>query len=491
MTHYKAKKFYNDGLYEASIASYEQLLVLDPEDVNAHAGLRRSRIAWIAHSLLEVRFMRMAGNYHGSMDLLLDIYNKENQWKVFPVGAEAYTQEEETRHAQDAVALLVSQSLSQNYPLRAQNNLASYSSFFQGEEDKSFFDTLKQRVFLGAQAHCEYYKTQLSASMYYFSKFITQYCNVWSLTPVDMSEQLIAMQQQFYSSVWVANSAQGMPDQFETRVKKAFMDQLENTPWYHNEGLKSIDFTLSGSFNYEHKEVPKDLTHAYTVSIPYEVSWVEKKEEPSEPSKGIWAFLEVVVAVASIFTDSDRREVDNGNGTITVYETRYRQETRHTSYRATEHTEIFQTNLAMNAKMPASYLELSDVTNDRHSSISHGNNMPSVNLYPEAVNLIGPSEFLQRRINEQAKQFRQHLINDWDKAYCQAEADADDFEFQIFASTESVEQTLHNIENLFRCMEIRNEKSIPVELQNWFKSHIGMNYEQARLLMENRKPKEE
>ncbi|MDB2426188.1 hypothetical protein N9W41_01450, partial [bacterium] len=124
--HDKAQKHLTNESYDQAIGVYQDILRYDPKDRGALAGLTKARVGWIGKKLIQVRLLRLAGNHRKSLDLLLSIYSNENAWGVFPTGAAAFTQEEESHFAQKSIKFVVLKSLKKNKPLKAQFYLEKY-----------------------------------------------------------------------------------------------------------------------------------------------------------------------------------------------------------------------------------------------------------------------------------------------------------------------------------------------------------------------------
>src|SRR5262245_54526784 len=130
--HRQARDRMKAGSYEEAVALYDRILLEDPKDSEAAAERAKAREKYIDQKLLVVRRSRVGGNLQNSVDLLLEIVTKENEWHSFPGGAVAYTQDEESAEALKYVGHLVHAALSRDLPLRGYVLTTRYAPIFSG-----------------------------------------------------------------------------------------------------------------------------------------------------------------------------------------------------------------------------------------------------------------------------------------------------------------------------------------------------------------------
>lgn len=466
--HKRGEKYLEQGAYAEAISIYERILNTNPRDEEAGAGLRRARLGWISQKLLEVRFLRLAENHIKSLDLLLDIYEKEIGWSVFPIGPEAFTQEEETEFAQRGVSFEVGRSLNHAHPLRAQYLLNRYKIFFQTKNAKKELDSLRERTHEAGLSRCKEDYSTLTDEQYFYGTFIGNLCNVWGFESPGLEKQYASAKDLFYTAVEAESSAVGLPKTYESELNNIFLARLRNTPWYDKDSTKVLKLDLAGNFIYSHARKHVTLKHSYTVSVPYTVSWKEKKPSPQEIEAGKKTPLILRIATSVLDGGASRVTRDNGDGTVTVTETRYRDEPRQTDYNATEHTEEFSFALTAKGVLHSAGLELAQNASESVTSIEHNNRMPNIGLLPKKAELIGEVNWLNTQATKLADRYERTLIETWDDMYCGgAQYDAD---------------TGQEVEYLFRCLKIY--KSSPsIRYENWFEANIGLSIDETRAVV--------
>ena len=95
----QAKEQLEKKNYDEALLLYDRLVSEKPDDGEALEGRRKAREGVIDKNLIRVRLARMGKNYQESLELLREIALKEREWALYPSGAVAFTQAEETTEA--------------------------------------------------------------------------------------------------------------------------------------------------------------------------------------------------------------------------------------------------------------------------------------------------------------------------------------------------------------------------------------------------------
>ncbi|MCB0377531.1 MAG: hypothetical protein KDD33_03485 [Bdellovibrionales bacterium] len=467
----KARLHMQNESYSQAIEVYRQILESNANNAKAQIGLRKARIGWIGQQLINVRLMRLAGNLEKSHSLLLEVIEKENQWGHFPKGAVAFTQKEEAQVAQKRVKLEIQQALTVNRPLRAQFLIDKYESFFQGKKEKRSIQQLMEDTKILGNQQCQRMAQELADSQFYFGNFVRKICQVWSYHKPSLKRQVRFLRGELYGSIDLNSENLLLSrDQLE-RLQKNLTERLRQSPWFQAGSKKKLSLDFLGYVSYDHSSHQDKLKHAYTVSIPYQESHVQSVPSKNTLSaavgavQGVFALLDLVGAIAGgeSFQPSTY-SVANGDGTRTVYETKFRQEIREARYLATIHEESFVSDLELTGKIGAGSLKVEQKSRFRNSTVEHHNDMPDIGLRPERPKIIGEEVWTESQFDKLVLNFEGRLKEAWDQLYC--------------GSEERNSGDLDSVEAMFRCIHVRSDGP-PLAFDKWFHENMGLSFKET------------
>ena len=468
--HNSAKEFLEKKSYQDAINVYQEILESDSSDEKALIGLKKAQLGWISQKLIEVRLLRLSGNHNKSLNLLLEVYNRQNLWGVFPFGAVAFTQKEETQFARTSVIQVVNEALKENKPLRAQLYLDRYNSLFQPLKAQNQFKDLQLAVRKSGVKFCSRAYSALKTDQYYYGSFIKNLCQIWSHKNPNLKKQVMHIHGKLYSNVNIDFDIPNLPEPVAKNITDNFKASFKATPWYKESAKNSLNISLKGEYFYKHLKTDETLKHTYTVSVPYEKKYIKDKDyERDKPDflQAMDTVFTIANAVASLSGDykgSSSYEKDNHDGTVTVYKTKYYDETRVTSYSAIKHTEEFKGNILLKSTLWDDAIEISYDMEDRNISVEHNNNSPKIGLTPKKADLIGKNEWLHILTKPIVDRLNSHLVAAWDTKFCES-----DFDY---------ENTQQPIESMFRCLKVRKQ-NVPLNILSWFESVHGVSYNEA------------
>ncbi len=451
--------------YSEAMATFEKILARDSNDQEARHGLRRAQKGWIGKTLIKVRRLRMADNYEESLDLLLEVYENQNHWQVYPKGNVAFTQEEETLWARRSILRLVHESVRDKKPLRGQYYLNRYPIFFQGQVPKKLYKKMTDAIYQLAQRECRLQIRNLKSYQYFYGRFVERFCQQWNLPPPDLALLQEKFKKETYSRVALnIDKAHGFPKTFALDLESRLQNRFKDSPWYDSSSNRVLKLKFLGRYDYKHTTRPTTLTHTYTESIPFETSRIERKSTSSNNKKSDSSLVTalkvtgfILSAIAGDF--GSERRTDNGDGTVTVYETHYRDVTRSTDYSATAHLETFEAEMALQGRLNKWPVQLVRSEEGSHNSVSHQNNMSSIGLYPKSADLVGRDDWIQNERQHLSAEFGRSLKEHWRDQYCN---------LKRFNGQSSQQR-----EQAFRCMEVANSQT-PVGFRRWFKNKYGL-----------------
>ncbi|MDH5231896.1 MAG: tetratricopeptide repeat protein [Gammaproteobacteria bacterium] len=451
----QADRLARDGSYETAITIYQQILARDPQNSKVASSLRNAQLAWIDTKLIDVRFFRLANNLDQSLELLRKIYQKENQWKVFPIGAAASTQSEELELAQRSIIERVEISHRNQLPLQSKYYLQHYRLFFQSNQNRQQLQQLLAITQQQGEKQCAEFSLELTPQQLFYGKFVSTICRIWGLSPPSLEVQINSNQNLFYSSVKLDNRAHGLPYKYDQSLESLFSNQLQQTPWFSAGTRQAMQLEISGSFEYSYTSRQKSQTQSYVTSEPYDYTWVESQPEHDKSQNRL--------VPSHNQENKNRKIVDNKNGTISISETRFRDVTKFVDYDVTEHREFFDITLSVRGALEPLPIKLNIRETHRNNSVSHNNKLKAVGVSPQKAIIIGESVWLKQQADKLQNHFHEALVNTWDQRHCHAH-------------TWSHSQA-NELESMFRCIELKKEDP-PLIVNAWFEYNLGINYQQ-------------
>ncbi|MDA8794080.1 hypothetical protein N9N67_12595, partial [Bacteriovoracaceae bacterium] len=472
--HKQAKKHLADESYTEAMSVYKKILESNTNDEEATAGLREARTGWLNQKLVEVKFLRLSGDRQTSLELLYDLYQKENSWKLFLIGPSANYQKKEINFALIYISKLVSTALSEKKPLKAQFILDKYRNFYQSESAQVNYNSLQGQVKTSGIKQCRDLSSKLTKEQFYYGSFVAKFCNVWNLKKPNLLRQIRKIRGKLYSSIKLESMNSNLPPGHVKKLNEYLLKGLKKTPWYTKSGKNILKLSLDGKYKYTHSREEKSLKHSYLVSIPYTEERIEKKSVDDKKSN-FGAALELTSATVDLMTTlsggktDSSHTTDNGDGTVTVHETKYREEPREAKYIATEHTEVFNVSFSLTGLFNHESLEIFHDKSDWKSSIQNNNSMPEIGLKRTKADLIGKAYWFDQQSRVVADTLEIKLNDTWDSLYC---------------NDEFIDKKNNKlIESMFRCLKVRDD-DIPKEFENLFELSIGLTIHDANKVVD-------
>ncbi|HEX4926311.1 MAG TPA: hypothetical protein VFV50_19610 [Bdellovibrionales bacterium] len=465
--HKRAQTYFDAEDYEAAANTYQEILRGEPGNQDAQLGLRKSREKWIDQKLVQTRLLRMGGNATGAADLLAKIYVNEVAWDLFPKGAVAFTQEEESRLAAVAIAEDVRKAAREEKPVKAMWLLSKYRNFYQGER-KSLYGALERDTKAAGKAQCKALALTLKNDQFYYGQFVRRFCETWGEKAPTLAVQRSYVQNEMYGEPVIELELKGFSEAHRIFVANGLKEKWKTSPWFDPAGKKTFRLAVQGAYHYAHQERTETLTHAYSVKVPYTHEWIEAKtEQNSQQKSDVSAALDTAVTLISLFTNtpgSGRTVRDNGNGTVTVSETRYRDEPHTYEYAARRHSQKFGVSFEATGRLQDETVALSHEKRQEHQSIAHDNSMEEIGLFPRKPDLIPESQWIQLQAEELVSRFQARLKDQWTARYCRPglyQADSGPLR-----------------EAGFRCLRLDGSEP-GADFTAWFNTQVGVSVAEA------------
>ena len=163
-----AARYLEQGQYIAAEQAYKNILAEKPLDPRALEGIHRAREGLIDKRLLEVRFLRLAGNYDEALEALGQVLDDENSWKLYPRGAVFFTQREEQHEELKRAVEVIYKLLDSNHPVPARLYYEKRKHIFEQGETLTDYKTLGIQIDSHGKKSCSNFLAGISKSQPYY-----------------------------------------------------------------------------------------------------------------------------------------------------------------------------------------------------------------------------------------------------------------------------------------------------------------------------------
>jgi hypothetical protein len=451
--HKKAGELMEEKVYDEAQKVYLEILRGDPKDTKALIGLKKAREGSIGARLIEVRQQRFGGNMTEAAELLRDILINIKTWQVYPSGAVAFTQGEETDFAVRDLEAESRIALSQDHPLRVAFFLARYQDFFQ-EKRLKIFQNLRAAASQMGLEKCRKGLGSTRKDLSYYREFLANTCIFWGDKQPELKKPV---SHGLYNRVATQIQLDELPEQLKTRLENETQTAFQYSPWYDAAGAGPLTLSISGRYSFQTGRKPAVFTHAYEQVEPYSSTELVEKHR-SVPVKTTKNFATPDGKTGTETTTEYRDETYTQLETIT----RTRTVTYHFNYDGTE----IEQNLTLQTAAKARLVGLSEpvtltaTVNDRNLTAESQTNIPSKQLYARTAVIRNENEWFQAQMEAWRKQNLEQLRDLWVRNFCQP--------FQ--ANADVTQQG----DRVFQCLRERNRPTPPFA-DSWLEQHEGVN----------------
>lgn len=318
----KAQNLMAERNFDEALVIMEELAVKAPKDSDYQVGLKQAREGVIDQTLIRVRMARLANNNQESLELLRKTIERENTWGLFPTGAVAFTQNEETDEAYKTLRNEVYSLNQRQRHLRVLYLIERYKILFP-ESRRKTFDLAVNDAKTHTKKFCLEKSSTTSSKTYFYNQLIAKWCSyasqkaaiAKSVSPL-YEDLTIITKEQFQTPLPVA---------LVQSLDKSMNEQFTKTGWFDKNSKKSLDLTTTGSYQFNENRYKEYRTHHYTEPVITKLSDGTTKttnESRSYPYYATVILQEVNVGLNIIAAD-DR---------IPRYQNTYHQTARESSH---------------------------------------------------------------------------------------------------------------------------------------------------------------
>lgn len=457
----RAETMLHDGRVDEALTLIENGRNSDPQDPDLAALERKIRARWISDKLIQVRLARLAESKGESIELMRKILKNENEWGMIPTGAVFATQAEESLHLSEYVQSSIYDALAKKRPLEATARFRHDRALLE-ELLKIQTVKLKSSIANAGNQFCQTESGVLTENDFYSARFLKKSCDEFQ-NPIALpkTRNSVTLFRELVPNIQLVNLPVERASDFSRELKTEF----EKSIWYDAGAPGALNLNLSGPVVETISTQSVYRSKPYTVRVPYEEATVRKKSD-SGSRTGLGLLFDVAVWLLTAYVPN--REVDNRDGTVTVYETKYRDETRHFTYAATEVTQTLSVDwkISLSPKAQSHTFKFKDrikTVSDEHSV-----SFPEANIQPQTRTLIRPADWLLALNRGLMDRIGAEFNNAWIERFCR------------------IPPEVTKPEIYHRCIYGANGHA-PSLVNEWFTKRYGIEIEAWRQLVAVRK----
>ncbi|MGZ3688224.1 MAG: hypothetical protein ACXWPM_02390 [Bdellovibrionota bacterium] len=447
-----ARESLEKGNYDDAEQRFSWILDHEPNNVDASDGLKKAREGLISQHLIRVRMSRMGGNIGESLDLLADVIDRENRWKLFPGGNVAFTQTEEIGFATEAARARVGLDLHDQHPLRADAFLRKYELIFRGDARK-VWESLRSAVSAQGRTSCLDWAKKRNSTAQYFAEFVSQYCQYFGTPAPSLA---VTKKDVFFNEIELEPAKADAPvaPQLSAVLTAQLQAGLQQTAWYDAAATNVLSAKINSLYTEARTKEGLVLTQAYFEQEPY-TEMVTVQHDHQVP---------YVVNVGGAQVTQYRNEPY----TTTEPQTRYRSVQREYRYPAWKHEQKLE--LTLSGAFPLGGRSLDVALEDRSQTegIEHNENQPQMGLRPHQPNLPDPAGWLKDEVLKFNADFQNKAQQLWRDLYCQTDS-------QITGETALADRALKCARQLGVTM--------PSLIEDWTQKNLGLSALELRTLL--------
>ena len=457
----KADALMAEKSYEEAESIYKEILARSPHDTHALIGLKKARQGAISSELIIVRRQRLGGNPEQADEDLRNILLSLKDWKVYPTGAVAFTQNEEMDYAVQDLVQRSRALLSQHHPLKVAYLLDRYSEFFQ-EKNLPLLKQLRDAANNQGLAACRTSLAVTNKSLTYYREFLAKECVYWGDTRPEMKNPI---QHGLFGRLELQGGVPGVPDALRPRLENEIQHFLQQSPWYDSTSNKTLRAAYSGNYSFKTVRHPTEFTHAYQEEEPYNSFELVTKHRAHAVAVSRQE-MQPDGHVATVNTTEYRDEPYSEMETIT----RRRTVTKSFNFPGTEIEQNISLRSVISGKMDDAAAEFRLTANsaDRNLTSESQTQVPSMSLYSRQAKIMEENEWFAQILSGWSQQNLEQLRDIWVHKYCQ------DFQSDWSEAQQG--------DRVFSCLRERS-RAAPAFVDAWLKQNLGVQSLELRAIL--------
>ncbi|MFN3455070.1 MAG: hypothetical protein ACK41T_08945 [Pseudobdellovibrio sp.] len=262
----KAQNLMADENYDEALTILQGLVSEDPKDPDYAVALKQAREGVLSKSLIRVRMTRLANNNIESLELLRTVFEQQNDWKLFPTGAVAFTQNEEVIEAHKTIQKEIAALESKKQYLRVLYVHERYKILFTENQKKSLAQSYKNAMGEGRKFCLTKSKTT-QTSTHYYNILIQKWCDF-----VDQKTSIAKSNSPLFKDISIKNesltSRSSLPDSLNAFITSQLNKGKTKVYWIGPQTEKTLNLYVSGFYQLNENRYREYRVHNYEEDIP-------------------------------------------------------------------------------------------------------------------------------------------------------------------------------------------------------------------------------
>ena len=457
----RADEAFLAGDFEKASELYLEATRDDQRDLEASAGLRKSRAQLLSQQLIGVRNARMGGNLDAAVEQLSKIFDLEKQWEIQPGGNASFTQEEEVDLLSKFFSTKVQGELSVGYPLRAQVMVKRYGHVFP----LRVVQALRTEVIEEGKKSCEKLKGQVESDTPFFAQFVSQYCEYWGTVYKISAEQKQGLKAILYQQIHLQNRPDGLSPEVYSNLLQGIQKTFRSSPWFDSLGQKSASGSFSGNLTVEKSKQGTVLVQNYFEPEKYveQVKVNRTRQVPYSTTEQVYdpVSKQLVSKQITQYRTETYQDVEPVERT--------RQIQRSYRYPAWKHTQTLQLFVSADFKFGEDQIHSKIQEQDTSDGIEHDEDQPAYGLRPSQPRLRDPIRWSADCLGKLVEDFRVRSNELWDQTYCKTSSETE-------GGAASAEQAQ-------LCLRAHPYGTAPAIVESWYKEKLGLSVSDAQAVL--------
>ncbi|BBN83138.1 hypothetical protein PA25_31230 [Pseudoalteromonas sp. A25] len=417
----KGDKLYEQGMYQQAAEFYQKALEEDSNDVEAQQRLNQARHKIIDRGLIEVRMLRLASNHVGAADKLESILRNQSIWHLEAMGAQAATQSEEVRYAEQFLKARGESLANGTYPDQFRWFEHKYALLIANAQLGSSFTLYQEQLKQVARHKCAALAEQVQGQRFFLYELTQKYCSVWQVKQnlsVDQYDNARFASLTLNKNLQLNTSQRRAHQQLIDGAISQLQDSFQRSIWYSPKSTQALNMTITADVEYQRRSTHKQQEKRYLVQ--------ELRQDPNDSNK------QVKVDVERVYI-----------------------------YPLVDYHESYSARLSYRGKLAGMLLSNQHMDSKSNQTTSHSANFAEADLQPKAAVFLDQKALFSSYLSYLTQDFEQSLTQLWQQQYCQ------------------VQRADLNAENVLRCAKVEPSNNY---VNSWFERQFGIDHQAMRTL---------
>ncbi|CAH9067323.1 hypothetical protein PSECIP111854_04076 [Pseudoalteromonas sp. CIP111854] len=417
----KGDKLYEQGMYQQAAEFYQAALNEDATDVEAQQRLNQARHKIIDRGLIEVRMLRLAANYVGAADKLESILRNQNTWHIEAMGAQAATQNEEVRYAEQFLKDYAKDLAAGRFPDKFRWFEHKYALLIANAQLSASFNNYQSQLSRLAKSKCDTLAKQVISQRFFLHALTQKYCSVWQVQhrlSIDSQDNSRFRKIVFNEQLQLNTPKRRDHQHLIEGTTRQLQERFQRSIWYSPKGSQVLNVTMAANVEYQRTSTHKQQEKRYVVQT--------LRPDPQDENK------QVAVDIERVYI-----------------------------YPQVDYQETYSVQLSYQGQLGGMLLTDQYIDRQTNQTTSHSANFAKAQLQPKTATFIDQQQAFASYLDNLTREFDTHLKQLWGQQYCRNQ------------------QAHTRAENVLRCAHVEPNNNY---VNSWFEQQFGINYQAMHTL---------